>query len=141
MKTLLALCAASTLTVSLGQTPLNAQSLHREAGPPPGSGAVPAPERRVGIISGRVVDSATSRPLSYIQVAVVGTRFGTVTRDDGGFTISGVPAGNYTIRATFIGRAPQSRTISVVDGQTVTVEFAMTTQAVQLDAIVATGYL
>ena len=71
----------------------------------------------------------------------MGTRFGAGTRDDGTYTISGVPAANYTIRATFIGRAPKSRPITVVDGQTLNVDFAMTTQAVQLDAIVATGYL
>jgi TonB-linked SusC/RagA family outer membrane protein len=76
-----------------------------------------------------------------VQVAVVGTRFAATTRDDGSYTIAGVPAGNYTIRATFIGRTPKTRTVTVVDGQTLNIDFALVTQAVQLDAIVSTGYL
>jgi TonB-linked SusC/RagA family outer membrane protein len=72
---------------------------------------------------------------------VVGTRFGAVTRDDGSYTITGVPAGTYTIRATYIGRTPQTRAVSVVDEQTLRVDFALTTQAVQLETVVSTGYL
>jgi TonB-linked SusC/RagA family outer membrane protein len=71
----------------------------------------------------------------------VGSRFGATTRDDGRYTIAGVLAGTYTIRAAFIGRAPQSRTVTVVDGQALNVDFALATQAVQLEAVVATGYL
>lgn len=137
MKTLLALCAVTTTAaLALVQSPLNAQSFLREAGRPRGS-----LERRVGTITGRAVDSATSRPLGNVQVSVIGTRFGAATRDDGTYTITGVPAGSYTIRATFIGRAPQTRPITVVDGQTLSVDFALTTQAVQLEAIISTGYL
>jgi len=139
MKTLLALCAVCTTAIPMAGSPLNAQSLHRDAGRPPGS--VDVADRRVGGVSGRVVDSATSRPLQNVQISVVGTRFGAATRDDGTYTIGGVPAGTYTIRAAFIGRAPQTRTIAVADGQTQRVDFSLTTQAVQLETVVSTGYL
>jgi TonB-dependent starch-binding outer membrane protein SusC len=139
MKTLLALCAVSTTAFALAGPPLNAQPFYREAGRPRNASAVS--EQRVGSISGRAVDSATSRPLANVQVSVVGTRFGAATRDDGTYTIAGVPAGNYTIRATYIGRVPKSRAVTVADGQTLNIDFALVTQAVQLDAIVTTGYL
>jgi len=139
MKTLLALCAVCTTAIPMAGSPLNAQSLHRDAGRPPGS--VDVADRRVGGVSGRVVDSATSRPLQNVQISVVGTRFGAATRDDGTYTIGNVPAGTYTIRAAFIGRAPQTRTIAVADGQTQRVDFSLTTQAVQLETVVSTGYL
>src|SRR4029079_924594 len=51
------------------------------------------------------------------------------------------PSASYPAGATFIGRAPQTRTIAVADGQTQRVDFSMTTQAVQLETVVSTGYL
>src|SRR5689334_7613638 len=102
MMNLLALCAVSTTALGLAGSPLNAQSFHRESAPRRVGPAVS--EQRVGSISGRVVDSATSRPLANVQVAVAGTRFAAPTREDGGYTIAGVPAGQYTLRATSIGR-------------------------------------
>lgn len=138
MKTLLALCAVSATAFAFAGSRLDAQALHRDTGLPPGSVGSAA---RAGTISGRAVDSATSQPLGRVQVALVGTRFRATTRDDGVYTIPGVPAGDYTITATFIGRAPQTRAVTVVDGQTLTVNFALVRQAVQLEAIVSTGYL
>src|SRR5437773_2562534 len=104
MKTLLALCAVSTTAFAFAGSPLDAQAFRRETGLPPSS--VGVAERRAGTISGRAVDSATSRPIGSVQVALVGTRFRATTRDDGIYTIAGVPAGDFTISATFIGRAP-----------------------------------
>ena len=72
---------------------------------------------------------------------MVGTRYRAATRDDGRYIIAGVPAGAYTVRASYIGRGAQTRMVTVVDGQAETVDFALGTQAVQLEAVVATGYL
>jgi TonB-linked SusC/RagA family outer membrane protein len=91
-------------------------------------------------VAGSVVDSAGRRPLANVQVAVVGTRFGAVTNDNGRYTITGVPAGTHAVRAIRIGYAPETRQVTVVDGQTATADFALVAQAVQLETIVAVGY-
>ena len=93
-----------------------------------------------GTITGRVVDSASGRPLTSTSVRVVGTVRGALTRDDGSFTIVSVPAGLQRVRASRIGFAPQVRSVTVPDGGTVTVTLTMPAQAAVLGDIVVTGY-
>ncbi len=93
-----------------------------------------------GTITGRVVDSTSQQPLANVQVQVVGTPRGALSRADGGFTIVGVAAGSATVRATRLGFNPQSRTVTLSDGQTVNVEFSMSASAINLQAVVVVGY-
>jgi TonB-linked SusC/RagA family outer membrane protein len=92
------------------------------------------------IITGRVVDSASTRPMVAAQVSIAGTRLGAMTAENGRFTITGVPAGSLSLRVILIGYAPVSRIITVGEGATVTADFAMAQQATQLTAVVAVGY-
>lgn len=55
-----------------------------------------------GSISGRIVSDASGQGLAYVTV-VANNTFGTSSNDDGSFTISGLPYGNYTLNATCIG--------------------------------------
>ena len=50
--------------------------------------------------------------------------FFSVTSTDGSFTISGLPAGTYTIEAWHEKYGTQTQTVSVADGETKSVEFA-----------------
>lgn len=93
-----------------------------------------------GTISGKVVDSTSTQPLANIQIQVVGTTRGALTRADGGYTIPGVPAGAHTVRAARIGYNPQTQSVTVKDGQTVTADFALGASAISLQAVVVTGY-
>ena len=83
--------------------------------PPPAPAPTPAADEGVSapvmaaVITGRVVDSATSQPIQNAQVAVVGTPLGALTNAAGRFTIAGVPAGTHTVRVNLIGFGPQSR--------------------------------
>ena len=93
-----------------------------------------------GTISGRVVDSTTQQPLAGATVRVEGTQRGTITADNGGFTIGGVPAGTHQVRATRIGYAPLVQTITVAAGATANVEFSLPPRAAVLSEVVTTGY-
>lgn len=93
-----------------------------------------------GTISGRVVDSTSQQPLANVQVQVVGTPRGALTRADGGFSIVGVPAGSQSVRATRLGYNPQTATVTVADGQTVNVDFSLGASAINLQAVVVVGY-
>jgi len=107
----------------------------------PGTGAPSAASMvMAAVISGRVVDSASGRPLPNAQIGVVGTPLGAVTNDAGRYTIVGVPAGAHTLRVILIGYAPQTRAVTVADGQSLGVDFALRTQAVQLETVVSVGY-
>src|ERR1700716_1810652 len=97
-------------------------------------------QQPTGTITGQVVDSATRLPLAGVNVVVDGTRLGAVTRDDGSFTIAGVPAGTHTVRARRIGYGSVPIVVSVSDGATASVSFALEKRAAVLDQIVVVGY-
>jgi TonB-linked SusC/RagA family outer membrane protein len=89
-------------------------------------------------ITGHVTD-ANGRPLANVQVFVVGTQLRALSATDGRYSIAGVPTGTQTVRAMLIGFAPQSRAVTVGD-QPVTLDFSLTAQVVQLEAVVSVGY-
>src|SRR5688500_16080043 len=97
-------------------------------------------QEATGTITGQVVDSASRQPLADVSVVVEGTPRGAVTRVDGSFTISGVPAGTHLVRARRIGFATQGQNVTVSSGGTVSVTFALTRQAAILEQMVVVGY-
>ena len=97
-------------------------------------------QQPTGTITGQVIDSATRQPIAGVNVVVEGTRLGAVSRDDGTFTIVGVPAGTHTIRARRIGYGSVPMVVNVSDGSTVSVAFALEKRAAVLDQVVVVGY-
>ena len=97
-------------------------------------------QQPTGTITGQVIDSATRQPLAGVNVIVEGTRLGGVTRDDGTFTIVGVPPGTHSVRTRRIGYASSPMIVSVSDGSTTSVSFALAKRAAVLDQVVVVGY-
>jgi iron complex outermembrane receptor protein len=93
-----------------------------------------------GAVSGRVVDSTSQQPVASANVMLEGTQRGTVTRNDGSFTLAGVPTGAQRVRVNRIGYVAQSREVAVTAGGTVTVQFALAPAATQLTQLVVVGY-
>jgi TonB-linked SusC/RagA family outer membrane protein len=89
-----------------------------------------------GTVSGRVVDAATQAPIQEAQVVVAGTQRGAATDAQGRFSIPGVPAGTYTIRARRIGYAQGEQQVTVGAGATATANFSLATAATQLQEVV-----
>ena len=94
----------------------------------------------VGTIAGRVIDGSTQEPIAGAAVSVVGTQYGTVTRPDGRYLINNVPAGTHSVRVALIGYATQTQEIALTAGQTASLNFALLTEAIALDAVIVTGY-
>ena len=92
-----------------------------------------------GAVTGMVTDAASERPVSSVQVLLVGTSLGTLSRDNGRFVILNVPPGEYTLRASRIGYAAVEAQITVVPGRSAEQDFAIAAQALGLDEIVVTG--
>ena len=93
-----------------------------------------------GTIAGRVVDSTSAQGIANVNIVIMGGQRGTLSREDGSFTLTNVPAGSYTVRASRIGYRPQTAAAVVTAGATVSVQFAMSRQAAVLSEIVVTGY-
>lgn len=102
-------------------------------------GPAPANAQGTGQITGTVTGEA-GQPLAGASVVVAGTTRGAQAAADGRFTITGVAPGAHSVRASFAGHAEGSAPVTVSAGQTATVNLRLTTQAVQLQGVVAVGY-
>lgn len=86
-------------------------------------------------LSGTVREEGSGTPLASAQIVVRGTNIGTITRDDGTFTLQ-VPQGDITITVRRIGYPP---TDVAVAATTSTVEVALRRDPLNLDQVVITG--
>ena len=103
-----------------------------------GPGAVIAPVP-TGTIEGRVTDAVTGQPLNDASVSVVGTGFSALTNTAGRYSLSGVPAGEHTVKVVILGYATQERQVTVTAGQKTEADFALAIAAINLDEAAATG--
>lgn len=95
----------------------------------------------VGTITGTVTDAATGEPVPGVNVTVEGTQQGAATSASGEYTITGVEAGTYAVRASFIGYGEEVKEgVVVQDGETTVVDFAMQEETQDLNELVVVGY-
>jgi len=92
-----------------------------------------------GRITGVVSQSTSGQPLAGVQVHLEGTRFGTVTNQNGRFLLNDVPAGAYTLQAILIGHSARSTPITVAAGQTLNLNVVLDQVAISMQEIVVTG--
>ncbi|HEX6135283.1 MAG TPA: SusC/RagA family TonB-linked outer membrane protein [Longimicrobiales bacterium] len=92
--------------------------------------------QQAGTIAGQVVEEGTQKPLSNMQVQVVGTTRTMLTNEQGRFLFAGVPAGTYEVRVTGLGYGQGTAPVTVIAGQAVTATIALESSALQLDALV-----
>lgn len=104
-----------------------------------GISAAEAAAQNSGTIRGTVVQVPSGQPLVAAQVQVVGTQRGTITGRDGTFQIQNVPAGQVDVRVVSIGFSTSTQTVTVVAGQTLTVDFELRQSILDVDEIVVTG--
>ncbi len=92
-----------------------------------------------GMIRGRVVGAADGQALPGAQVELVGTQRGTLSGNDGGFLIPGVPVGRQEVRVTYLGFGSVTRDAVVVAGEAVVLDFELGLVVLDLEEIVVTG--
>lgn len=92
-----------------------------------------------GFLVGRVIDRESGRPLEAANVEIAGAELRTQTDLDGRFRLP-TPAGVHSVRVFRLGSTPaQVDSVTVAAGATVTVDFALTAAAVQLQSVAVTA--
>ncbi|MDW8020362.1 MAG: TonB-dependent receptor [Chloroherpetonaceae bacterium] len=91
-----------------------------------------------GTISGKVTDAKFGEPLPFVRIQVVDSKLGTVSQTDGRYSFR-VPPGEYTLRVSSIGYAPQIAKVKVGAGETVVKDFVLVETFVQAQELVVTG--
>ncbi|HSP06310.1 MAG TPA: TonB-dependent receptor, partial [Acidobacteriota bacterium] len=93
---------------------------------------------QTGTVTGKVLDDDNA-PLSGATVELVGTQIKATVNPAGEYTLSNVPAGNYTIRASTYSYKSQIAQITVTAGQTVTQAFTLNLDLLAMEQMVVTG--
>jgi TonB-linked SusC/RagA family outer membrane protein len=102
--------------------------------------AAQASAQSTGQVSG-IVNDGSGAPLSGVAVTVGGAgNLGTLSGQNGRFTVQNVPAGTHQVRASRLGYGEATQSVTVAAGQTATVTFVLRETAVQLEGVVAVGY-
>ena len=86
-------------------------------------------------VSGTVSDTDGSG-LAGANVSVDGTDLGSASNNDGSYSVTGLSAGTYTVTASYIGYESTSSSVTVGDGQTVTLNLTLAQGDVRLNQVV-----
>ena len=76
-----------------------------------------------GNISGKVTDKDTGLPIE--GASITANSHQTTTNSSGEYTISNLPVGNYTVKASKPGYLSQSKTVTILENQTLTLNFSL----------------
>jgi TonB-linked SusC/RagA family outer membrane protein len=95
--------------------------------------------QNTGTITGKVTVEGIGRALPQAQVGIVGLPLGAQTNEAGDFRLTGVPAGPRQVRVQRLGFAPSTQPVTVVAGQTVTLNFSIREAPVSLEQVVVTA--
>ncbi len=96
-------------------------------------------QRVLGIIAGRVTDSATGKNVGSVTVAVAGMKIGATTGDNGQFYLANVPAGDVVISIKAFGYRPVNRPVTVVTGKPVYLKIVLVPVPTSLSGVVTTA--
>jgi len=90
-----------------------------------------------GRIAGKVVDKKTGEALIGANIIIKGTSYGAAADVEGDYIIHQVPAGVYSVRASYIGyQSVVIQNIHVVSGITVNVNFSLQDQQISTEEVV-----
>jgi len=103
------------------------------------AGFNPSYGQESGNISGIVVDKTSGEELPFANVHLVGTSFGSATGDKGDYIIYQVAPGEYTLTSTYIGYQELSVPVTVVAGETKTINLELDYAAFEGDVVVVTA--
>ncbi|MBD3287812.1 TonB-dependent receptor [candidate division KSB1 bacterium] len=92
-----------------------------------------------GKISGSVEDGKTGDVLPGANVFIEGTSLGAATNLEGYFYIPNLLPGTYTVTAKYIGYASQSKTVQIMPGENVKLNFELEYVVVEGDEVTVTA--
>jgi TonB-dependent receptor len=92
-----------------------------------------------GSIDGLVRDAQTGDPLPGANIMIVKTSMGASTTVEGKYIIRDVPAGSYTLRATYVGYRDARVTVELKEGQPLRQDFKLISVGVEGEEVVVTA--
>ncbi len=93
---------------------------------------------QTGTIQGTVTDE-NGKALPGTNVQLVGTQFGAATQNDGSYTIKDVPAGEYMLKATYIGFQEMTASVTITGDAVTTLALTLQEGSVFGETLVVTA--
>ncbi len=92
-----------------------------------------------GKIHGRVRDAKTGSALPGATVLLKGTSLGASTDLEGRYSITGIPAGSYTVRTSYVGYDSREEKVTVTSGSNITVDVRLEAVGLRGKEVVVTA--
>jgi len=93
-----------------------------------------------GTVTGTITEADSEQPLPGATVQVLDVGTGAAADGQGRYRITGVPAGEQTIRVSFVGYQEEERTITVPENGTVRANFQLQPSTAQLQEVTVSAY-
>ena len=90
-------------------------------------------------VIGHVTDKDSKEHLSYVTILVKGTTIGTTTDDTGHYFLKNLPEGTFTLEVRSVGYRTETRTVNLVKGKTLELNFEIEEDRVALDGVVVSA--
>ncbi len=91
-----------------------------------------------GSVAGRIVDEQGAG-LANAQIYLLRPAVSALSRADGSYTLTRVPAGTHVVRVRLLGFRPDSASVTVAEGQQASQDFTLARDPLQLQEMVVTG--
>jgi iron complex outermembrane receptor protein len=91
----------------------------------------------LGTLSGRVVDSASGKPLAGASVYIADLKLGVTADESGNYRFNNLPSGDYLVEADAIGHSTQTKNITI--SEKAVLNFVLSIQYTEQSAVVVTG--
>lgn len=90
-------------------------------------------------IRGFVYEESNGEPAMFSNVFLAGTTYGASTNDNGYFLINKIPAGEYTLRVTYLGYDTISIPVILEDNKILDKKFFLNKSSVELETVTISG--
>lgn len=87
--------------------------------------AAELPAQSTGRVSGHVLAADTRQPLPGARVEILGSGLVAVAGEGGLFTLTNIPSGRVSLRASFLGRSPRTIELTITSGATATTDLLL----------------
>jgi len=95
--------------------------------------------KETGGIHGTVTDAKSKQPLPNVTIIVDNAKRGVATVENGTYRFSNLAVGTHKVTARVIGHVHQTKTVTVTEGETATLNFSLEESANPLEQVVVTG--
>ena len=101
--------------------------------------ALPCLATAQGTLEGTVTNAATGSPVAGAQISLPALSLGGNSGTDGGYVVTGIPAGTHDVAILLIGYGTERRQVTIADGQTTRLDVSLSVAALALEGLVAVG--